>query len=195
MNRPDADYLTERQRKWFASLAKGLERDTGRSLAEWVKIAETCPETGHRARLRWLKLTHGLAQNRASLVLAQGVGEGDRMGWSHGEALRAALWSNPQSLAILDAVVSLITPLEGVTTGQRKGFTAWSRKVQFAALRPLSGGAALLGLALPLHSAPGFEAAGKEAWSERLKVRRRLDAPSAADAAVGRLLQAAWACS
>ena len=31
--------LTERQQKWFASVRAGLERDTGRSLTEWVEIA------------------------------------------------------------------------------------------------------------------------------------------------------------
>jgi hypothetical protein len=62
-------HLTERQEKWFASVRAGLERDTGKSLAEWVEIARACPESGHRAKLKWFKDTHGLLQNRASLVL------------------------------------------------------------------------------------------------------------------------------
>ena len=50
---PSDAHLTERQRKWFESVRSGLERDTGKSLDEWVKIARTCPETKHRARLKW----------------------------------------------------------------------------------------------------------------------------------------------
>ena len=33
-----AESLTERQKKWFASVAASLERDTGKSLAQWVEI-------------------------------------------------------------------------------------------------------------------------------------------------------------
>jgi hypothetical protein len=29
-------YLSERQRKWFASVRANLERDTGKTLAEWI---------------------------------------------------------------------------------------------------------------------------------------------------------------
>jgi hypothetical protein len=63
--------LTEQQKKWFASVREGLQRETGKSLAAWVAIAKTCPETAHRARLRWFKETHGLLQNRASYVLGE----------------------------------------------------------------------------------------------------------------------------
>jgi hypothetical protein len=40
--------LTERQQKWFATIRAGLERDTGKSMAEWIAIDRTCPEEGHR---------------------------------------------------------------------------------------------------------------------------------------------------
>ena len=77
--------LTERQQKWFATIRAGLERDTGRSMAEWVAIARTCPEDGHRARLKWLKDHHGLLQNRGSQVLAEAFGA--HMAWSEPEKL------------------------------------------------------------------------------------------------------------
>lgn len=64
-------HLTVRQRKWFASVQAGLERDTGKSLKEWIEIARTCPEAATGARLRWFKETHGLLQNRASYVLGE----------------------------------------------------------------------------------------------------------------------------
>jgi hypothetical protein len=64
------EHLTERQKKWFASLREGLERETGKSLEDWVAIAQTCPETKPRAQLGWLKAFHSLGQNRASYVLS-----------------------------------------------------------------------------------------------------------------------------
>jgi len=58
--------LSPRQQKWFASVKASLERDTGKTLEEWIAIARTCPETKPRARAQWLKDNHGLGQNRAA---------------------------------------------------------------------------------------------------------------------------------
>jgi hypothetical protein len=63
----DPATLTERQRAWFAAVREGLERETGRTLEQWIEIARACPETKHRARLKWMKDEHRLGQNRASL--------------------------------------------------------------------------------------------------------------------------------
>ena len=58
--------LTERQQKWFASVRAGLQRETGKTIEEWVAIARTCPAVSPRARQAWLKANHGLGINRAS---------------------------------------------------------------------------------------------------------------------------------
>jgi len=156
--------VTERQAKWFASVRASLETSTGKTLEEWVAIAHTCPETGHRARLKWFKETHGLLQNRASYVLDQAFGT-----------------SMPWAEALPDTVRTA-----------RKGYTAWSRKVQFAAARPLKGGGVMLGLAVPPDADPALEAPKNESWSERLKARVRLDAPDSLDERLQALLRAAW---
>jgi hypothetical protein len=182
--------LTDRQRKWFASVAQGLERDTGKTLEQWVEIARTCPETAHRARLKWFKDTHGLMQNRASQVIAHAFES--PMSWSEPDALIEALWSDPASRAIFEAVAGEARALEGVIQTARKGYTAWSRKVQFAAIRPLKGGAAMLGLAVPANSDPRLEPRKSESWSERLPARLPLGAPEDIDDALRDLLRAAW---
>jgi hypothetical protein len=185
--------LTEQQKKWFASVREGLQRETGKSLAEWVAIAKTCPETAHRARLRWFKETHGLLQNRASYVLGEAFPSAG--GWSEPDALRDALWTDAGSRAILAAVEKLVLALPDVLVGQRKGFSAWSRNYQFAALRPLKGGRARLGLAVAPEADKRLEAPKNEGWSERLKAATVLNAPSEADARIAALLKAAWAAS
>ena len=58
--------LTERQEKWFASVQASLERDTGKTIDEWVAIARTCPHDKPRARADWLREHHGLGVNRAA---------------------------------------------------------------------------------------------------------------------------------
>ncbi|MGA2952611.1 MAG: DUF5655 domain-containing protein [Caulobacteraceae bacterium] len=182
--------VTERQAKWFASVRASLETSTGKTLEEWVAIAHTCPETGHRARLKWFKETHGLLQNRASYVLDQAFGTS--MPWAEADTLIDALWTDPASRAIYAAVDAAAQALPDTVRTARKGYTAWSRKVQFAAARPLKGGGVMLGLAVPPDADPALEAPKNESWSERLKARVRLDAPDSLDERLQALLRAAW---
>jgi hypothetical protein len=181
--------LTERQRKWFESVRQGLERDTGRSLSEWVTIARTCPETGHRARLRWFKETHGLLQNRASLVLTEAFEP--QTPWSEAEALVDALWSEPDARAIYEAIDAAALALDGAIRTARKGYTAWSRRVQFAAARPVKGGV-ILGLATPLDADSRLRPRGSQSWSERLGARLTLGAVAEVDNVVKELLRTSW---
>jgi hypothetical protein len=181
--------LTERQRKWFESVCQGLERDTGRTLSEWVIIARTCPETGHRARLKWFKEIHGLLQNRASYVLSEAFEP--QMPWGEPDALIDALWTDPASRAIYETVDAAALSLESVIRTARKGYTVWSRKVQFAAMKPAKG-SVVLGLAAPLSADPRLASRGVQSWSERLCARMTLRDPSEVDDAVRALLRRAW---
>jgi len=180
--------LTPRQQKWFASVRAGLERDTGKTLAQWVAIAGTCPEAGHRARLRWFKDNHGLLQNRASLVLSEALGG---KAWDEPRELIDALWWDPPARAIFEAVDAAAGAGPGVFRSARKSYTAWSCRVQFAALRPVKGGEAMLGLALAPHCSPRLEPPRNESWSERLKARTALTSPGDVDPEIVALLRAA----
>jgi hypothetical protein len=182
--------LSPRQEKWFASVKASLERDTGRTLDEWVAIARTCPETRPMARIRWLKDHHGLGQNRASQVMSAAFPSG--MGWDEPEKLRAALWTDPAAMAILQAVERLAAALPDAVVGQRKTFTAFSRDYQFAAIKPAKGGKAVLGLAAAPDADPRLEPPKNEGWSERLKSKLTLDDPAQADATLAALLKASW---
>ncbi len=184
-----AENLTERQSKWFATIRDGLERDTGKTLDEWVGIARTCPEEKHRARLKWFKDTHGLLQNRASIVIGEAFES--RMAWNEPEALIDTLWSDPASRAIFEAVRAAARALPGTIETARKGYTAWSRKVQYAALRPIKDGGALLGLAVFAESDARLEPAKGDNWSERLIGRAKLRVPDEA-AEFSEQLRAAW---
>lgn len=184
--------LTERQEKWFAAVRAGLERETGKSLEDWVAIARACPETKPRARTTWMKTHHGLGLNRATYVFSVAFPEQDR--WSAPDDLRAKLWRDPAQAAILVAVEQAVADLDGLVVGQRTGYTAFSRKTQFAALRPIKGGAAL-GLALPADAAPELSPAAKDGWSERLTARLVLASPAEVTDRIKSLLVQAWARS
>lgn len=184
-------HLTERQKRWFASVRESLERETGKSLEDWVAIARTCPETKPRAQLAWLKANHGLGQNRASYVLSEAF-PSERMTWDKPDEARAALWTDPASTAILEALQAAVAGFDGLITGQRKGFTAWSRAFQFAAAKPVKGGAAVLGLAVTPDASPRLLEPKTESWSERLKAKVALASPAEVDDEIRALLKAAW---
>lgn len=182
--------LTDRQKKWFASVQEGLARDSGKTIAEWVAIARTCPETKHRARQAWLKEHHGLGVNRSSYVLS--IAFPSEGGWENAARLREELWKHAGAAAILSALEAAVAALPETVMGQRKGFTAFSRKVQFAAAKPLKDGKVSLGLALPPETDARLEPPGNESWSERLTSKLTLAAPAQVDASIGSLLKQAW---
>jgi len=191
MPKTELDTLTPQQRKWFASVRDGLERETGKPLAEWVAIAGTCPESGHRARLKWFKDTHGLLQNRASYVLGEAFPSAEP-GWREPDALREALWTDPAQRALFEAVEAAVKDFPDLIAGQRKGYSAWSRSYQFAAVRPVKGGVRL-GLVVGPDADPRLSAAKpNEGWSERLKSVLVLTASGDVDDSVRALLKASW---
>lgn len=109
------------------------------------------------------------------------------------DSLVEARWTDSASRAIYDAVVAAVGRLPGeVVRGPRKGFTAFSRNFQFAAVRPVKGGAARLGLAVEPETHPRLVPARNEGWSERLHAALPLSAPADVDKSVETLLQAAW---
>lgn len=190
MGAPDPSTLTEQQKKWFASVREGLARTTGKTVEEWAVLARACPETAHRKRLLWMKETYGLGQNHASLVLGEAFPSAAP--WSEPEALADKLWTDPGQRAVMEAVKASALALPEVVIGQRQGFTAFSRKFQFASIRPAKGGVRL-GLAVEPSADAALEPASKnEGWSERLKSTLVLGEAKTVDAKVAALLRAAW---
>lgn len=183
--------LTEQQQKWFASVRANLQRETGKTLEEWVEIVRReCKETKPKARTDWLKATYGIGVNRAATIFS--VAFPSEMGWDDADGLRQALWTDPASAAILEAVEAAVAGFDGLVTGQRKTFTAWSRKSQFAALKPVKGGTAMLGLAVTPDASPRLLEPKNEGWSDRLKAKLPLASPAEVDDTVKAWLKAAW---
>lgn len=187
---PDPGHLTDRQEKWFAAVRAGLERETGRTVEQWAEIARHCPETAHRKRLAWMKAEYNLGQNHASMVLNAAFPP--EASWSQPAALAEGLWANAEQKALFEAVRAVATALPDVVVGQRRSFTAFSRRVQFAALRPVKSGGVLLGLAVEPDVNPTLTAARRESWSERLKATLQISQVTQVTDDVGDLLRSAW---
>ncbi len=185
-----ASTLTERQEKWFASVREGLERDTGKTLEQWAKIARACPETKTGARVKWLKETYGVGVNRAAAILDAAFPSA--IGWDDPDAMLDALWKDKALRAIYDRIEAAAKKLDGAVVGPRKTVSTFSRKVQFAAAKP-SKGVARLAFALDPKASKRLEPAKKsEGFNERLKAAVTLTKPADVDAEIKALMKQAW---
>ena len=182
--------MTARQERWFASIQESMERETGKTIEDWVAIARSCPETRPGARKVWFKAKHGIGTNRASVILGKAFPESAH--WAAPDDLRETLWTDPASRAILEAVETAVAAFPDLVSAQRKGFTAFSRDFQFASVKPFKGGKAVLGLAVPYSIHAGLTEPKNEGWSDRLKAKLLLENPNQVDASVAALLKQAW---
>jgi len=191
---PDTRGLTERQQKWFASVQASLERDTGKTLDDWVKLAKKCPETAPKKRSDWLREKYGLGVNRAAHILhAAFPAEGPS--WGDPDALLDALWKEPAGRAIYDAVIAMVKKdlPDDVIVGPRKTFVSLARKIQFAGVLPARGGKAELGLPLLLTESKRLTPMKSRPWAEKHSAILLLESPMDVDAEVRRLLKLAYA--
>jgi hypothetical protein len=137
----------DRLQKYFASLEANIEKATGKTVAQWVKIAKTCPETKPRARLKWFKEKHGLGQSRAGLILWRAFGNGS-MGEEDPHALMDALFAKyAEQRALYDKVAAFATKLGPGTLSPRKTYVALYHLKQYGAIKPSRKGL-VVGLAM-----------------------------------------------
>jgi hypothetical protein len=60
--------VSEQHQRKRAAMAANLEAQTGRTVAEWVAIADRAPVDGFMNTVDWLKANHGLSHFQARLV-------------------------------------------------------------------------------------------------------------------------------
>lgn len=141
----------DRLQKYFASLEANIAEATGKTVAQWVKIAKTCPETKPRARLAWFKTRHGLGQNRASLILWRAFG-GNSLGEEDPNKLMDALFVKfADQRALYDKVAAFVKKLGQGTSSPRKSYAALYHLKQYGAIKPSKQG---LMIGLALHKYP-----------------------------------------
>jgi hypothetical protein len=121
----------DRLQKYFASLEGNIEKATGKTVAQWVKIAKTCPET----------------KPRAGLILWRAFGNGS-MGEEDPNKLTEALFAKyAEQRPLYDKVTAFVTKLGAGTLSPRKSYVALYRLKQYGAIKPSKNGL-LIGLAM-----------------------------------------------
>jgi hypothetical protein len=134
--------------QYMAALEANLHKATGKTLAQWVKIAKTCPRTKPREQLKWFKDEHGLGQARAGLVLARAFG-GSTFGDDDPNELIDGLFAKSfaDQRALYEKVAAFAAKLGEGTISPRRGYVALYRLKQYGAIKPSKKGL-LIGLAM-----------------------------------------------
>jgi hypothetical protein len=182
----------DRLQKYFASLEANIEKATGKTVAQWVKIAKTCPETKPRARLKWFKDRHGLGQSRAGLILWRAFGNGS-VGEEDPSTLMDTLFAKrPEQRALCDKVAAYAEKLGPGTLSPRNSYVALYRLKQYGAIKPSKDGL-VVGLALTKYpkSARLFEV-NNLGGGERNKKAFVIASPKDFDAEAKQWLKAAY---
>jgi Domain of unknown function (DUF4287)/Domain of unknown function (DUF5655) len=181
-------------KQYMASLEANLESATGKTLAQWVKIARTCPHEKPGERLKWFKREHGLGMSRAGLVLWRAFG-GGTLGEEDPNKLVDNLFSKSfaEQRALYEKVVAFVERLGAGTISPRKGFVALYRLKQYGAIKPRKAGL-FVGLALQKYPKSKRLVDVKNfGGGDRNKTALVLTSDKDFDAEAKDLIKAAWA--
>lgn len=180
--------------QWGATLMANLEKATGKTMTEWVKIARKCPHEKVRDRLKWLKDEHGVGQNRGVAILEAAFG-GTALGETDPEELVTQLFrgSFADQRKIYEKVADFAEGLGEVVVSPRKGYVAFYRLKQFAAIRPSKDGL-LVGLALRTYPRNALLGEIKNlGGGDRVKKALTLKDAKGLSAEAKALIKSAWA--
>ncbi|MCA8980925.1 MAG: DUF4287 domain-containing protein [Planctomycetes bacterium] len=178
-----------------AAMVANLKAKTGKTLAQWVKIAKASKLEKHGLIVRHLKSEHGLTHGYASLVSREALQS--TAAHMDDEYLLAAQYAGKKSALkpIYDALIAAASKLgKDVEVSPKKAYVSLRRNKQFALIQPST--ATRVDLGLNLSGEPvteRLEASGS--FSGMCSHRVRLTSPKDVDAAVKRWLQQAYAAS
>ena len=177
-----------------AKMIANLEANTGRSLADWVALAQGSGQAKHGQMVAWLKgeqgLTHGYANLVAHKTLASDAG-------SHADDdLMAAMFEGPKAAMkpAYGRVAAIVQGLEGVEFAPKKGYVSFRRSKQFGLAQPSTKDRLDLGLTLKgVEPAGRLEKAGS--WNAMVTHRVRIGSVEEVDAEVEAWIRQAWAAA
>lgn len=178
----------------LATMAASLEEKTGKSLAQWTKLAATSGKAKHGEIVAWLKGEHGLTHGYANLVAHTTLKSDAGSRVAAGDDLVSEMFAGgkedlrPIFDKLLAAALACGTDIE---QAPKKGYLSLRRKTQFATLHPSTKTRFDLGLKLKGVPAKGrLEAAGS--WNAMVSHRVRLESAADVDGEVVGWVRAAY---
>ncbi|HEV8244413.1 MAG TPA: DUF5655 domain-containing protein [Polyangiaceae bacterium] len=184
----------ERTKKWMASVEANLESATGKTLAEWIKIAKKCPPGPYMSQLKWFKQNYDLGQARAGLILERTFGRAV-FGEVEPEQLVEGLFAKSFAAQrpLYEAIETFARTLAGINVAPRKGYVALYRNKQFAAMKPSRDGF-VVGLAMKTYpKSARLKPVKNLGGGDRTKFAVTVKTAKDIDADLKSLIKAAWA--
>ncbi|MDQ3012354.1 MAG: DUF4287 domain-containing protein [Acidobacteriota bacterium] len=122
----------------WQTMIQNLEEKTGKSLAEWVKIAKESKLAKHGELVKFLKLDHGLTHGYANLVAQRTLADSDEGKAATDDPVAAQYAGEKAALRpVYDAIVVAVGKFGGdVEISPKKTCVSLRRSKQFALIQP-----------------------------------------------------------
>lgn len=126
------------------TMAENLKKNTGKSLAQWAKVAKASGLTKHGEVVKFLKTEHELGHGYANLIAHEakgsvGIASGKKATASQAADLVAAQYSGAKAdlKPIYDALIKKVEAFgKDVEVSPKKTYVSLRRSKQFALIQP-----------------------------------------------------------
>lgn len=162
------------QQAWD-SMVKNLEEKTGKSIEQWVTVAQAAGSSKHGELVKVLKSQHGLTHGYANLVASRTLETAEGSGGVNENPV-ASLYAGEKAALrpIYDAIVTAVARFgKDVEISPKKGYVSLRRTKQFAMIQPSTRTRVDIGLNLGKTKAAGrLEASGSFSamFSHRVRI-------------------------
>jgi len=176
-----------------ATMVANLKAKTGKTLAQWVKLAKAAKLEKHGQIVKHLKTEHELTHGYASMI-AHEVLQSAAAHAGGDDDLVAAQYSGKKAglEPIYGALVAAVSKLgKDVELAPKKSYVSVRRNKQFALIQPSTATRVDLGLNLK-GKAPTERLEASGSFNSMCSHRIRLTSPEDVDAAVKRWLKQAY---
>ena len=176
-----------------AAMIANLKKNTGKDLAQWLKIAAQSKLTRHGEIVKHLKADHGMTHGYANMIAHKALKSDAASAGSDADLVSAQYSGSKADLKpIYDTVLKIITGFgSDAVVAPKKSYVSFRRRKQFALIQPSTKTRVDLGI--KLESAPSagrLEPSGS--FNAMVNHRVRLSSKSEVDAEIKKWLKAAY---
>lgn len=136
--------------KTLQTMIGNLEKNTGKSLVDWVMVSSRCGIDKHGALVKWLKSEHGLTHGYANLIAQETLHKVVSVAPQSDDVVAAQYAGDKAALQpIYESVIAFGQGLgDDVEIAPKKSYVALRRNKQFALIQPSTKTRVDLGLNL-----------------------------------------------
>lgn len=168
----------------LATMIEGMKAATGKTLPQWIAIANNSGKAKHGELVSWLKETHKVTHGYANLIAHSTLKSDSGSKIAAGDDLVGEMFAGDKAelRPIFDALMKQISKFgTDIEQSPKKGYLSLRRKTQFATLHPSTKTRFDVGIKLKGVAPAGrLEAAGS--WNAMVTHRVRIASVAEVDA-------------